>query len=110
MPDKKRDLDQEVWDLYAKLTEEFGVPEKPLKQVISGHLAPTDWAVTTQILGKSTIALSVDLHEYREEMEDESVQDIMLHELAHVWVGVEVQHETGWKDMYNIFKNFIKSS
>lgn len=97
-------LIESTWYLYGQFCEKYGEPSRPLKQVLVGNLQNEDeWGNCTQLLGRSHICYDVTLLSET----DKFILDIVCHELAHVWAGVEEDHGKEFKKVYKKFKNNV---
>lgn len=83
-----------VTRLYASYTTEYGTPKKPLKKVYVGKLGVDEVADTYQLLGKSYISIS---DEFVGSTHIKLLTEVVKHELAHVYAGVENQHNGRWE-------------
>lgn len=93
-----------TWYLYDQFCDKFGNPARPLKQVLVGNLQNEDeWANCTQLLGGSHVCYDNTLLAET----DKFIIEIVCHELAHVWAGVENDHGKIFKEFEKKFKNCV---
>jgi len=84
-----------VKGMYNSKCEEHGHPPQKLKQVVVGRLSdPELLATTTQLLGGSHLAFT---DEFIGTKYTALLLDTIKHELAHIWAGVEHQHDKHWQ-------------
>lgn len=102
MPTKKptptiteRRIKAYVLRLYIEYESKYGKPKMPLKHVYVGKLPePDDLGLTTQLLGKSHISIT---DEFVGTKHVDLLSEVVRHELAHVWCGVEYGHNKKWR-------------